>query len=291
MKTQKQIAGRYRVSSPHMVGDGFRVYNYFPNGNRLVEEVSPFLMLDYGAPHHFPPTTKQRGVGSHPHRGFETVTIAYEGSVAHRDSRGNAGIIGPGDVQWMRAASGVLHEEFHEKKFAAKGGIFHMIQLWVNLPRSKKMSEPKYQTLLSADMGKYIVDEKGSVVNVIAGEFNGIRGPAETASPVHLYDVRLQAGAEVSISLPSDFNTSLLVTKGKVNVNNEMMAEHKDFIHFKNEGEQLSIHAEEESWILVLSGEPIQEPVVSYGPFVMNTKEEIAQAIEDFHSGKFGELN
>ncbi len=290
MKNLKLVKNIYGSGSTHWVGDGFPVRNMFPS-NGLESEVSPFLMLDYAGPKYFEPTDKPRGVGEHPHRGFETVTIAYQGSVEHRDSGGNAGTIGPGDVQWMTAASGIVHEEKHEREFAKKGGTFEMIQLWVNLPKKYKMSAPKYQTLTTGQIPSVPVDGGGSV-RVIAGEWNGANGPAETFTPVNLFDVRLAKGAKLELALPEGFNTALFLLKGNVRVNGTHDLEGEARIAvLDTKGEGASLEASEDTTLLVLSGEPIREPVASYGPFVMNTRQELMQAVEDYQAGRMGHLS
>lgn len=274
---------------PHMVGDGFRVFNYIPGAGIPQERISPFLMLDFNPEYDFGPSAHLRGVGVHPHKGFETVTIAYKGSVAHHDSTGSSGTIHAGDVQWMTAGNGILHKEYHEEAFSKKGGPFEMVQLWVNLPKKDKSTAPHYQELTAAGMGKVELPDNGGVINVIAGSFNGVAGPAETYSPVNLFDIKLNPGTLVSASLPASHNTALLVVNGSIEVNGEMAAEHS-FVLFENQGEDIHIKANQQSVVLLLSGEPLNEPIVSYGPFVMNTEEEISQAIVDFNAGKFGVL-
>ena len=284
----KDVLGVYQPGSTHMVGDGFPVRNLFPS-NDLDREVSPFLMLDYAGPQYFEPTDHPRGVGEHPHRGFETVTIVYEGVVAHRDSAGNAGVIGPGDVQWMTAASGIVHEEFHEKEFAKKGGTLHAIQLWVNLPRASKMSAPGYQTILNADIPTVDLDRSGEL-RVIAGSFQGRKGPAHTFTPIQLYDVQLKARSRASLALPDGHNTSIFVLQGAVSVNGSPQAGEADLIVCARNGSQVTIEAHEDSRLLIMSGESIEEPIARYGPFVMNTKAELAQAVQDYNAGKMGHL-
>lgn len=274
---------------PGMVGDGFRVYNFIPGAGITQTRISPFLLLDFNAEYNFPPTDKQRGVDVHPHKGFETVTIAYKGSVAHHDSTGNSGIINPGDVQWMTAGAGILHKEYHEKEYSKKGGPFEMVQLWVNLPKKNKSTPAHYQAITSDKMGKLELPDNGGVVNVIAGKFNDTEGPAKTYSPVNLFDIHLKTGAEVTTNVPASHNTALLVINGSVEVNETSAPEHS-FVLFANEGEEIRITASEDSVILLLSGEPIDEPIASYGPFVMNTQAEIYEAMEEFQSGKFGVL-
>jgi quercetin 2,3-dioxygenase len=279
-----------RPSNFGMVGDGFRVYNYFPNGNAIRERVSPFLMMDYAPAFTFAPSNTPRGVDVHPHKGFETVTIAYKGSVAHHDSFGNSGIINPGDVQWMTAGAGILHKEYHEKEYSKKGGPFEMVQLWVNLPKKDKATAPHYQPITADKMGKVQLPGNSGVVNVIAGDYNGVKGPAFTYSPVNLFDIKLNKGAEATFSVPAAHNTALLIVNGTVEVNGTNAAEHS-FVLFKNEGEEIQIKAAENAVVLVLSGVPIDEPIASYGPFVMNTQAEIYEAIEEFQNGKYGVLN
>ncbi|POY36408.1 short-chain dehydrogenase [Solitalea longa] len=286
----KQIKQVLSGASPHMVGDGFRVSNYIPGPANIAQQTNPFIMLDYNMPYNFPPSDYRRGVGEHPHRGFETVSIAYEGQIEHRDSSGGGGVISADDVQWMTAASGLMHDEFQSQAFAEKGGIQHFIQIWVNLPAKDKMSPPKYQAITNENISVYKIDDKGSVNRIIAGNFKGIQGAASTFTPIEMYDLRMVAGAEVSFDIPASNNTMILVTKGSFTINDEQKAGHKDFVLFKHEGETIKLKADEDSYAMVLSGEPINEPIVSYGPFVMNTKEEIVQAIDDFNAGKFGSI-
>lgn len=274
---------------PHMVGDGFRVFNYIPGAGIPQERISPFLLLDFNPEYDFGPSDHLRGVGVHPHKGFETVTIAYKGSVAHHDSTGSSGIINAGDVQWMTAGNGILHKEYHEEAFSKKGGPFEMVQLWVNLPKKDKSTAPHYQELTKDGMGKVQLADNGGEVNVIAGNFNGVAGPAETYSPVNLFDIKLNEGAETTTSIPAGHNTALLVVNGSVQVNDEIVGEHS-FVLFENKGEEIHIKANQKSVVLLLSGEPLNEPIVSYGPFVMNTEAEIREAIADFNMGKFGVL-
>jgi len=277
--------------APHMVGDGFRVHNFFPGGyNMSNQRMSPFYMLDYNSKIEFSPRDIPRGVGVHPHRGFETVTIAYHGKVAHGDSSGNSGVIGEGDVQWMTAASGVLHKEYHEEEFSKKGGLFQMVQLWVNLPARFKMSPPKYQAITNAQMGKYQVPNEGGTVEVIAGSYKGVAGPASTFTPMEMYNVRIKKGTKLSFRFPEHFNTGFLMIEGSARINDSDNAPQDHFVLFKNEGEEISLEALEDAVILVLSGEPINEPIASYGPFLMNTTEELQEAIKDFNTGKFGYL-
>lgn len=287
--TMKELIGIYQPGSRHMVGDGFPVRNLFPS-NDLDREVSPFLMLDYAGPQYFEPTDHPRGVGEHPHRGFETVTIVYEGVVAHRDSAGNAGVIGPGDVQWMTAASGIVHEEFHEKEFAKNGGMLHAIQLWVNLPRASKMLAPGYQTILNADIPSIDLAGGAGRLRVIAGSFLGHKGPAHTFTPVELYDLQLKAGTSVSLRLPEGHNASLFVLQGRASVSGGQAAGEAELIVCTRNGSQVAVAAHDDSQLLVMAGEPIEEPTARYGPFVMNTKAELVQAVNDYNAGKMGHL-
>ena len=252
--------------------------------------MSPFFMLDYNSKIDFSPSDTPRGVGLHPHRGFETVTIAYHGKVAHHDSTGNSGVISEGDVQWMTAASGILHKEYHEEQFSKTGGLFQMVQLWINLPAKDKMSKPKYQAITNEKMGKYYIEGNGGVIEVIAGNYNGIQGPASTFTPIEMYNARIKKGTSIAFDLPENFNTGILVIEGKIKVNDTEHTPVDNFILFKNEGNMISVEAEEDSIFLVLSGEPIDEPIAAYGPFLMNTHEELEQAVSDYNRGKFGFL-
>lgn len=292
MKKFRTIENIFKAPEPHMVGDGFRVSQYIPTGIKSMERLSPFLLLDYNAPYYFKPSEIRLGVGAHPHRGFETVTIAYDGKVEHHDNKGNHGIMGPGDVQWMTAASGIMHKEYHETEFSKNGGIFHMVQLWVNLPKDKKMIEPKYQPLLKEEMGVLKLDNDKGEISIIAGEVNGVKGPANTFTNINLYNINLKNYGNTTLSEPKNFNTAILILKGEAKVNEDKICKEGDFIIFDNvEGEILLESLTEESLFLVLSGEPINEPVVSHGPFVMNTLGEILDAYEDFRNNKFGTEN
>jgi redox-sensitive bicupin YhaK (pirin superfamily) len=285
---KKEVFGTRGVGSNHWVGDGFPVRNLFPSNG---VEVSPFLMLDYAGPMEFQPTNRPRGVDEHPHRGFETVTIAYQGAVEHRDSAGNSGVIFPGDVQWMTAASGVVHEEKHERKFAAAGGVFEMVQLWVNLPKAYKMTQPRYQAITSNDIPTVDVGE-GGFARVIAGELNGARGPAKTFTPVEMFDVRLSTGGKGDITLPEGHNAAVILLRGDVTVNGKERLQGEAKMALLSEaGTTFTLEATEGSIVLVLAGEPINEPVASYGPFVMNTQAELLQAMQDYRSGKMGHLS
>jgi hypothetical protein len=273
-----------------MVGDGFRVVNFNPGGSSIGKRMNPFFLLDYNVEVEFEGTDRQRGVGVHPHRGFETVSIAYKGSVAHHDSAGNSGIINPGDVQWMTAGSGILHKEYHEKNYAKKGGPFQMIQLWINLPKQYKMTAPAYQAILHAGKGDVKLEGDGGNVFVIAGEYKGIKGPAHSFSPVEMYDIRLNDNGLAEFKLPSAFNTGLLVVEGEVLINEISGVKADQYVQFQNTEGFITLKATGNTKVLLLSGEPINEPVAAYGPFVMNTIEEIQQAIDDFNRGKFGHL-
>lgn len=275
---------------PHFVGDGFRVHNFIPSGYHLdMKRMDPFLMLDYNSKFHFSGTDTPRGVGVHPHRGFETVTIAYKGRVEHGDSAGGGGIIGEGDVQWMTAASGVLHKEFHETEWAKEGGIFQMVQLWVNLPAKDKMSPPKYQAIKNSEMKKVDLGENG-FIELIAGNYQEEKGPASTFSPINLMNAKLKKGGKADFSFPENFNTAALVIEGSIIVNGEEKVPTDHFVLFENKGENFTIEATEDSIVLVISGEPLNESIYPHGPFVMNTREEIIQAFDDYNRGKFGYL-
>jgi len=286
----KQIQQLIEPPPSHMVGDGFKVHNFFPQAVGDQTRMSPFFLLDYGAKFNFSPTNTPRGVGVHPHRGFETVTISYKGGVAHHDSYGNKGIISEGDVQWMTAASGILHKEYHESEYSKKGGPFQMVQIWVNLPAKHKMTKPKYQALQNKDLANYFLPDNKSRVEVIAGNFKGTKGPAFTFSPIEMYNLHLNKESTIMFDLPEHYNTSILVIEGSVIVNDIETVLTDHLILFKNEGEQISIKALTNCIILLLSGEPINEPIAASGPFLMNTKQELVQAYEDFNAGKFGYL-
>jgi redox-sensitive bicupin YhaK (pirin superfamily) len=287
----KKIANIFnRPAQPGMVGDGFRVFNYYPSGYAIRNYVDPFLMLDFGASHYFPPSEKVRGVDVHPHRGFETVTIALKGAVAHHDSAGNSGIIYPGDVQWMTAGSGILHKEYHEENFSKQGGDFEMIQLWVNLPKTHKMTSPNYQEITNKNIPKFISENKEIKVEIIAGNFNGTQGIANTFTPINLFLIDLMPNSSITFKVPETHNSSLLLISGELNVNENKTLLH-NFVLFENNGEEINLNTEKQSKVLFLSGEPINEPIAQYGPFVMNTQQEILQAFDDYNNGKFGVLN
>ncbi|HET8839091.1 MAG TPA: pirin family protein [Flavobacteriaceae bacterium] len=276
---------------PHYVGNGFRVHNFIPSGYHLdMQRMDPFLLLDYNSKFYFPPSEKPKGVGVHPHKGFETVTIAYKGKVAHHDSSGGGGVIGEGDVQWMTAASGVLHKEYHEENFGKNGGDFQMVQLWVNLPAEAKKSKPKYQAITHDSVNKYELPENAGKIEVIAGNYNDVKGAASTFTPVHLLNARLEKNAKAEFSFPENYNTALLVIEGKIKINGSETVELDHLALFENIGETFQIEALEKSVVLILSGEPLNEPIAAQGPFVMNTREELEQAFNDFNHGRFGQL-
>ncbi len=282
----KTILGRYGNDRGHWVGDGFPVRSLF-SYHTLDRHISPFLLLDYAGPHYFEPTEARRGVGQHPHRGFETVTIVYDGEVEHRDSAGNGGIIGPGDVQWMTAAGGIVHEEYHSPAFAKTGGPFRMVQLWVNLPAKDKMAPGGYQAITSAEIPVVDLPEGAGTARVIAGELLGAKGPAKTFTPINVWDVRLTRDAELTLDLPEGHIALLVVLGGHVTVNGSQEAGEAEVILLGREGSGASVHADGDAVLLVLTGEPIDEPIVGYGPFVMNSEAEIRQAIDDYNSGRF----
>ena len=285
-KEVRSVEGIHRSTTFHWVGDGFHVATYFPSPQLESERVSPFVLMDFGPPKEFAPLARgKRGVGWHPHRGFETVTLAWEGSVAHRDNAGHRGVIGPGDVQWMTAGAGIFHEEYHEEEFTRRGGRMHMMQLWVNLPQRSKATPPAYQPIGSTQIP--VVEREGASVRVVAGEFEGARGPAHTFTPVTLLDVKLRAGARLPVTLPASYNALVVVAKGRASSGN-FSANAGELLLFNNDGQRLELSAEEDSHVIVLSGEPIDEPIVQYGPFVMNSVAEIEQAMTDVNRGKFG---
>jgi redox-sensitive bicupin YhaK (pirin superfamily) len=285
----RKILGTYGAPRGHWVGDGFPVRSLFSQDSHG-EHVSPFLMLDYAGPARFEPAARPRGVGQHPHRGFETVTIVYDGEVEHRDSTGAGGLIGPGDVQWMTAASGILHEEFHSKAFTAKGGTLEMVQLWVNLPGKDKKAAPGYQTLLDKDIPVVELADGAGKVRVIAGEFEGHKGSAKTFTPINIWDLRLNPRGIAELNLPEGHTLAVVVLAGTVEINGTQIAREAELVLLAREGGSVTIEANGDAKLLILSGEPIREPVVAHGPFVMNTVGEIKQAMLDFQSGKFGAL-
>lgn len=285
----KSVIGIYSAPRPHWVGDGFPVrslFSYQSHGKAM----SPFLLLDRAGPMEFAPSPSPRGVGEHPHRGFETVTIVYKGEVAHRDSTGQGGIIGPGDVQWMTAASGIMHDEFHAEEFSQQGGTLDMVQLWVNLPAREKMSSPGYQAIGSDSIPVHSLADGAGVVRIIAGELAGQTGPARTFTPMNVWDLRLNGGASTLLPLVDGWNSALVVLKGRVRFNGLEEAGEAQLVLLEPSGNQVQIEASEDAVLLLLSGEPIDEPIVGYGPFVMNTEAEIVQAIDDFNSGRFAQI-
>lgn len=283
------VLGIYSSPAPHWVGDGFPVRSMLSHATQG-EHVSPFLHLDHAGPATFPPAQRPRGVGVHPHRGFETVTIVYQGEVEHRDSTGSGGIIGPGDVQWMTAASGILHEEFHSQLFTRQGGTLDMVQLWVNLPAKDKNAAPGYQTLLDRDIPAVDLPEGAGALRVIAGSYDGRRGPARTFTPINLWDLRLKQGKKVSLHLPEGHTAGVVVLRGSVLVNSSSAAREAQFVLLDREGGAFTLEADTDATVLLLGGEPIDEPVAMRGPFVMNTPEELRQAFADFRAGKFGAI-
>lgn len=282
----KAILGRYGNNRGHWVGDGFPVRSLF-SYNNLGQHISPFLLLDYAGPHDFAPTGDRRGVGQHPHRGFETVTIVYDGEVEHRDSAGNGGIIGPGDVQWMTAAGGIVHEEYHSPAFAKTGGRFRMVQLWVNLPAKDKMAPGGYQGIVAADIPVVDLPEDAGTARVIAGELLGRTGPARTFTPINLWDVKLNRDAELTLDLPAGHTAMIVGIGGHVTVEGSHALGEAEMLLLGREGDSVRLHADGDAALLVLTGAPIDEPIVGYGPFVMNSEDEIRQAVDDFNSGRF----
>jgi redox-sensitive bicupin YhaK (pirin superfamily) len=278
----------HRSTTFHWVGNGFYVSTYFPSGGLPPELTSPFVLMDYGPPKEFTPLARgKRGVGWHPHRGFETVTLAWEGAVAHRDNAGHAGIIGPGDVQWMTAGGGIFHEEYHEDAFSRRGGNMHMMQLWVNLPRKHKAAEPGYQPITAAQIPRVELPDGAGAVRVIAGTYGDARGPAHTFTPISMLDVSLAPGGGLPVELPRSYNAMAVVARGRVHAGGET-ARAGELLLFSHDGERLELTADEDSHVLILAGEPIDEPVVAYGPFVMNSFDEIRQAVVDVNEGRFG---
>ncbi len=286
---KKQILSTHRDNHGHWVGDGFPVRTLF-SYDRLAVHLSPFLMLDYAGPANFPAAQQPRGVGEHPHRGFETVTIVYQGEVAHRDSAGNSGTIGPGDVQWMTAAGGVLHEEFHSPAFTEHGGSLEMAQLWVNLPARHKMSAPRYQAIVGSQIPSVALPEGAGTLRVIAGEYQGARGPAQTFTPLNVWDLHLQAGKNVTLQIAPGQTTALAILRGGALVNGTHRAGDAELLILDLIGTEVELSAEKDTSLLVLTGVPIGEPIVGYGPFVMNSREEIQTAIGDFQAGRFGHI-
>jgi hypothetical protein len=286
----REVLAVREAAEPHWVGDGFPVRSIFSYDGLGREALSPFLLLDYAAPRHFGPATRRRGVGVHPHRGFETVTVVYDGELEHRDSAGNGGRIGPGDVQWMTAAAGILHEEFHSERFTQVGGMLEMMQLWVNLPAKDKLAPPRYQTLLDADIPHVPLADGAGTLRIIAGSHGGMRGPALTFTPIEVWDLRLSGGKSVTLALPDGHTAALVPMQGRVTVNGSHHASPAQLVQLSRAGTEFTVAAEDDLKMLVLGGQPIAEPVVGYGPFVMNTEREIAQAFADFQGGRFGRM-
>jgi len=284
----KKVAGLYRNQQMHWVGDGFPVSTLF-SYDRLGQAISPFLLLDYAAPYSFAPTTERHGVGSHPHRGFETVTIAYQGEVSHQDSSGGGGTIQAGDVQWMTAGAGLVHEEFHSAAYAQRGGLFEMAQLWVNLPAKDKMTPPRYQAIQAQDIPVITFEQAAGQLRVIAGAYAQQSGPASTFSPINVWDVELKAGHSQLIHVPVDHTVLLVLLAGEMLLNDTQKVQDHSVVIFAQDGEAaIQLAAQQDCKLLILTGRPLNEPIQGYGPFVMNSKEEIIQAFEDFHCGKFG---
>ena len=288
-RTMKKLLRIHLSSGMHWVGNGFPVRSVF-DYNGLGRELSPFLLLDYAAPYELPPSHEKRGVGGHPHKGFETVTVVYQGELEHRDSSGGGGKIGAGDVQWMTAGSGIVHEEFHSQDFTRRGGTLQMVQLWVNLLAKDKSAKPRYQSLLKAQIPDFPLPQEAGKVRVIAGEFAGHKGPAKTFTPINLWDVNLRAGKSAQLPLPNGHTTTFLVLSGEVVVNGEKAASEGDLAIFARAGDGITVKANTDAKLLVMDGEPIAEPVVAQGPFVMNSRAEIQQAFEDYQLGKMGAI-
>lgn len=285
----KKLAFIKRNGGSHWVGDGFPVRGIF-SYNDIADELSPFLLMDYAGPADFPATTRKLGVGQHPHRGFETVTIVYEGGVSHRDSSGGGGTIGPGDVQWMTAASGLLHEEYHSPDYAAKGGPFEMVQLWVNLPAKDKMSAPGYQGIVADDIPEVALPGNAGTARIIAGNYGNASGPARTFTPMNVWDLHLKAGHRIALELPEGHTTALFVLRGSLRIDDKHTVRAAELAVMEREGSQLAFDVTDDAIVLLLSGAPLNEPIVGHGPFVMNTREEIIQAFNDFNSGRFGQI-
>lgn len=286
----KKILTTYGPPRGHWVGDGFPVRSLFSYDRMGASNISPFLLLDYAGPSEFPPAQRPRGVGQHPHRGFETVTVVYSGELEHRDTSGAGGLIGEGDVQWMTAGGGIVHEEFHSQQFTEQGGLLDMVQLWVNLPASAKDTPATYQTLLNKDIPRVSLEDDGGTLRVIAGEYLEHKGPANTFTPINVWDLRLEPGARVNLPIPEGHTTLVAVLNGLVQINDTDVLREAELANLDREGQEIVLESNNDARLLVLSGEPIDESVVGYGPFVMNTEGEIKQAMLDFQSGKFGAL-
>ncbi|HCL5359076.1 TPA: pirin family protein [Salmonella enterica] len=285
----KQITGVYTAPRPHWVGDGFPVRSLFSYQSHT-QQLSPFLLLDYAGPHTFTPGNEKRGVGEHPHRGFETVTIVYSGEVEHRDSTGRGGVIGPGDVQWMTAGAGILHEEFHSDAFTRQGGELEMVQLWVNLPMKDKMTTPAYQSITQDVIPTVTLPDDAGTMRVIAGRYEEAKGPADTFSPLNVWDIRLLRDRQLTLSQPEGWSNALVVLKGNITLNGTTPVNETQLVVLSQQGKTLHFETSSDASVLLLSGEPLNEPIVGYGPFVMNTKQEIAEAVRDFNSGRFGQI-
>ena len=286
----KKIHGIYGAPRGHWVGDGFPVRSLFSYDRLGADHLSPFLLLDHAGPHDFPPASRPRGVGAHPHRGFETVTLVYKGELEHRDSTGSGGRIGEGDVQWMTAGAGIVHEEFHSSDFTAQGGTLEMVQLWVNLPAEHKSVPAAYQTLLDADIPRVALPDRAGELRVIAGRYGGHEGPAHTFTPIEVWDLRLEPGGETTLRVPEGHTTLLVVLEGTVQVNGDAVVRDAGLVCFERQGDEIRLEANNDAKLLLLAGAPLGEPVVGYGPFVMNSEAEIQQAFTDFQAGKFGRL-
>ncbi|EEG9608931.1 pirin family protein [Salmonella enterica] len=285
----KQITGVYTAPRPHWVGDGFPVRSLFSYQSHT-QQLSPFLLLDYAGPHTFTPGNEKRGVGEHAHRGFETVTIVYSGEVEHRDSTGRGGVIGPGDVQWMTAGAGILHEEFHSDAFTRQGGELEMVQLWVNLPMKDKMTTPAYQSITQDIIPTVTLPDDAGTMRVIAGRYEEAKGPADTFSPLNVWDMRLLRDRQLTLSQPEGWSTALVVLKGNITLNGTTSVNEAQLVVLSQQGKTLHFETSSDASVLLLSGKPLNEPIVGYGPFVMNTKQEIAEAVRDFNSGRFGQI-
>ena len=286
----RKVLGIYSAPKSHWVGDGFPVRSLFSH-QTLGKRISPFLLLDYAGPFVFQPAVRPRGVGEHPHRGFETVTIVYDGEVEHRDSTGAGGIIGPGDVQWMTAASGILHQEFHSEAFTKKGGVLEMVQLWVNLPAENKMQHPGYQALLDSSIPQVTLPDNAGALRVIAGDYSGRHGSAKTTTPMNLWELRLKAGHKIELNLPEGQTLAAAILSGTIKADGKQIIQEAELVLFEQIGNEITLEAEQDAKILILSGLPIDELVEAYGPFVMNTKAEIQQAIIDFKNRQFGSIS
>lgn len=268
------------------VGDGFEVTSPMPGAR--IRQLSPFLLIDHTGPMVVHPTEKPLGADPHPHRGFETVTIVYQGYLAHRDTAGYSGKIGPGDVQWMTAGAGLLHEERHEKAFSRKGGILELIQLWVNVPKKDKMHPPRYQELPASMIP--VINTEGGHIRVIAGSYQQQQGPAQTFSPITMLDIQQSKGTRLQLDLPMDYNVGIYIVNGAALLNESKHAATKQLVVFGWDAPTIDLVFEEDTSFLVLAGEPIEEPLATYGPFVMNSNKELIQAMEDYESGRMGKF-